>query len=224
MRKDAMETTTTAKPNKPKEKEAKETPAKTEPAKGEGAPASEPALTVPPGDLPGGLAGTPQRSTPAKLVATPRLERAAAERKAVGPRIDPRTITWLASTFPTQNEGAGIVLDGVSVLYRRTLAELRGRLDASQARLVLDALNGAEVSACLVGQRLGLAVRDAVDTGELPRKWSVDGRGLLRAVGSLTAFQAASLEWWAAAFWQGPLDDPGFEPSHVALIAGDGAT
>jgi hypothetical protein len=185
-----------------------------------GAPAVEPAK-APQGDQSLEPAGATQASTP--VIASPsipRLAKAAAEKRGLGPKIDPRAAEWLASTWASANEGATWVLEAVPGLYRRTLGELRGKLDANQARLVLDALNGMETGAGLAGQRLGLALRDAVEGGDLPAKWGVDGRQLLRAVNGLTAFQSATIEWWAAQFWQGDVEDVARQQAHVALIAG----
>lgn len=221
MRKEStMETTTSSKPNgKPKDKAiaAVVAPTLTE-VETTGAPAVEPAKALP-GDQSEKPAGAPQASTAPRVAATPRLAKAEVSRRQVGPKIGPRTEEWLVGTWPTANEGAAVVLEGLPALYRRTLTEVRGELGAAQARLILDALNGVEATASLVGQRLGIAVRDAVEDGELPTKWAVDGKALLRTVNGFTAFQSAAIEWWAASFWRGAVDDGAFEARHVALVA-----
>ena len=180
------------------------------------APTVEPAK-APPGDQTAGPVEAPRKASTSH---GPRLAKSSTEKKGLGPKIDPRAAEWLASTWASANEGATWVLEATPALYRRTLAELRGKLDASQARLVLDALNGCEAGAGLAGQRLGLALRDAVELGEIQSKWGVDGKALLKAANGLTAFQAATLEGWAAQFWLGDVEDAAREQAYVALIAG----
>ena len=161
--------------------------------------------------------GAPKKRTPP----TQRTPPSAGEVKRIGPRLDRHTAEALALAHETLNAGAEYVLEAWPTLISRALGEVRGRFGASEARLILDVLNGTLLTAGLAGQHLPLAVADGIALDHLDRKWEVDGAALRATVDGLTSYQCAAVEWWAASFWRGEYSDETFERDHLARVTGD---
>ena len=140
---------------------------------------------------------------------------------SVGPRLEPQTAEWYRTHFTTLNGGVTSVAEAFPVLYRRALAELRGRLTREEARLVLASSLGLHPVDELRGQCLPLAVRNHVQMSGAAEHEHVDAEKLMATLGSMTSFQAAALEIWAAAFWGAPdVNAAGHLEYALALVCG----
>lgn len=140
--------------------------------------------------------------------------------KQLAARVHPDVAEWLGTIADTPTGGATVVLEAAPTLYRRALAEVRGQFSAAEAKLILDAMNGTHLVGQLIGQHLHANVADAIELNALHKKWGVDAEKLDKTLGTLTSFQCAAIEWWAAAFWCGEYNDADFERAHLALLAG----
>lgn len=121
--------------------------------------------------------------------------------KQVSPKIDERAAEWFVAHFQTLNQGVTYALESFPAIYRRTLAELRGRFNESELSLILDVVNGLLLTPQFAGQHLLAEVEDGIMLDGLAEKWQIDGAELILKIESLAVGQIAVLEIWAKAFW-----------------------
>lgn len=158
---------------------------------------------------------------------TPR-ERTTHDLVSVGPKVRASTMEALRRIFGTNNAAAVFAIEVLPMIYRRSLAEIRGRLTASEANLILDALNGSMLLQTehpeLAGQHVRLNVADAISLTRADEHHGVDGEHIRSALASMTSAQLIALELWAGEFWSSEMiNDPAFCAAHVALVAGEPA-
>jgi len=104
--------------------------------------------------------------------------------------------------FPDKNTGAGYVLETWPLLYRSGLEEVAGQFSMGELSALLEALKNASPNPESPGRQLLTAVREGIEKDRLNEKWEVKSGPLLDRLMSLTRFQCAVLELWAAAFWR----------------------
>lgn len=158
---------------------------------------------------------------------TPR-ERATHDLVSVGPKVRASTMETMRRVFGTNNAAAVFAIEVLPMIYRRSLAEIRGRLTASEANLILDVLNGGMLLQTehpeLAGQHVRLNVADAISLTRADEHHGVDGEHIRSALASMTSAQLIALELWAGEFWASEsYNDPAFCSAHVALVAGEPA-
>ena len=146
--------------------------------------------------------------------------RAKAKPKGLGPRVSGITEQFLSTSFSYRHGGAEYVLEAFPVLYRRALAEIRGRFSTGELSLIVDVSNASLLTPGMAGQHLIPQVEDGISLDGLDRKWGVDGAPFLARLRELTSFQAAALEVWGRAFWEGQPEKRGALEKYVQALAG----
>jgi len=125
----------------------------------------------------------------------------------IGPRISDATERWLSENFASKHAGAELIMDAFPVLYRRGLAELKGRFTGPELSLLLDALNGLYLTPILLGQHLVASATDGIQLDRLDKKWGVEPESFLQKLDSLSFFEKACLEIWLRAYWESGEED-----------------
>jgi hypothetical protein len=133
---------------------------------------------------------------------------------AIAPKIRSDAADFYAAHFPSLNAGATFVLESFPILYRATLAEIRGKFSIGELSMILDVLNGhgsllAFGGSGLAGQYIVPNIEDSfrLDPGIYEEKWSInDPEGFVRRLSALTRVQGLCLEIWAAGFWEKYMD------------------
>jgi len=143
-----------------------------------------------------------------------------AKARALGPRVSGQTEQFLSTTFSSRHSGSEYVLEAFSVLYKRALAELRGRFSAGELSIIVDVSNASMLMPAMAGQHLIPQVEDGISLDELDFKWGVDGAPFLARLRELTSFQTAALEVWGRAFWEGKYEKKGALEKYVQTLAG----
>jgi hypothetical protein len=136
------------------------------------------------------------------------------------------SVAWFYEKFPSRNSGAEWVIGTFPHLYRAALArELRGKFTRGELSMILDVLNGsmalmAYVQSGSIGQSIGLSLLDSFEIypGMYEEKWGVDKKEMMGKIETLTQFQRACLEVWAAFFWQGDYNAPDAVEKHCAIL------
>ncbi|MCF8094462.1 MAG: hypothetical protein K9J79_03785 [Desulfobacteraceae bacterium] len=154
------------------------------------------------------------------------MERKKTEYQKIGPQIRKETAQWYEQFFSKVNTGATWALEEMPYLYRRTIAELRGRLDRGELMMILDVMNGAVFTDGfgMSGQYLPIAIQDSFDLypGQYENKWEVEKKTLMGKLQSLYRFQVACLEMWAGGFWNLPRNkEDAFDVWLAPLLAED---
>jgi hypothetical protein len=125
----------------------------------------------------------------------------------ITPRISDTTERWLSENFSSKHAGAELVLDAFPTLYRRGLADLKGRFTGPELSLLLDALNGLYLTPILLGQHLVASATDGIRLDGLDEKWGVEPESFLQKLDSLSFFEKACLEIWLRAYWGSGAED-----------------
>lgn len=121
--------------------------------------------------------------------------------KKTAPRINDLSAEFLPTIFSTLNNGCESIIDSFPNLFRRTLAELKGKFAKNELQLLIDIHNGHFVTPAFVGQALLAQCEDAINLDRVDRKRQVDRTVLINKIIKLTTYQAAVLEFWATGFW-----------------------
>lgn len=124
-------------------------------------------------------------------------------RKPVTPRVSEIIEEWLQANFATKTSGAEYIIDAFHALYRRTLADLKGKFTHDELMLVIDVFNSTALTGALAGQQLDIQVEDGLDLDGLDKKWNISKSGMIDKIKTLTLFEIACLEIWANGFWYG---------------------
>jgi len=129
--------------------------------------------------------------------------------KNISPRVSDSTADYFTEHFKSVNAGATYILESYQPLFKRTLAELKGKFSHGEMSLVVDVFNGTALTSGLAGQHILLSCSDAIELDGLDTKWEIDKKELLEKIQGLTIYQAAVLEIWANGYWysQGDMED-----------------
>lgn len=142
----------------------------------------------------------------------------------LGPRISESAEKWLTENFETKNAGGEFVLEAFPALYKRGLAELRGKFSGNELALLVDTFNSTMIYPPHVGQSVELCAADSMDLDGTDAKWGVEREVFLEKLAALTFFEKACLEIFVKSFWSSPttggaLKNPGALEAWVEQIA-----
>jgi hypothetical protein len=136
-------------------------------------------------------------------------------KKNIGPRISAQAEKYYTDNFDSLNKGATYVLEAWPVLYRRTLAELKGRFVRGELCLMIDVSNGLFLTSSIAGEHLEIQCVDGMALDGLDEKWEIDRAEFTGKLTSLTLWQSAVLEVWARSFWE---PEPGDLEKYVSRL------
>ena len=122
--------------------------------------------------------------------------------KKITARLTDSTEQFYARNFRNKTGGAEFVLDAFPVLYKRALADLRGKFSPGEISLMLDAFNSTFVDPRQLGQHLELCASDSMALERTDEKWGVDPPVFIAKIRGLTFFERACLEIFVRAFWE----------------------
>jgi len=117
----------------------------------------------------------------------------------------------LVQQFRDPATGIEHIVRTLAMLYRRTLADLKGRFDQGELSLMLDVFNATALMPQIAGQHLLINCVDGMELDRLDKKWKVDRPEFTKKLEALTLLEAACLEFWANGFWYGTNEARDFE-------------
>lgn len=109
----------------------------------------------------------------------------------------------LVQQFRDPATGIEHVVRTISMLYKRSLADLKGKFEAGELSLMIDVFNGTALTAGIAGQHLLISCVDGMELDALDQKWDVNRTAFTRKLQALTLTESACLEIWANGFWYG---------------------
>lgn len=124
----------------------------------------------------------------------------------IGPRISDFSRIFLSNNFRTVNAGAEFVIEAFGALFRRTLADLKGRFKRGELYLMLDVMNDTRLTAGFAGETLQGYVSDGIALDALDQKHDVNADDFFERFKALSPFELSVLEIWSNAFWYGGKD------------------
>jgi hypothetical protein len=142
--------------------------------------------------------------------------------RTISPRIAEDAAKWYGEQFENTHQGVTYALEAFPVLYRRTLAELKGRFSRGELMLICDVSNGLILTPMLAGQHLDIQVEDSIALDGTDRKWEIDGKQMIEKINALSAWERACLEIWGRAFWESDAFETDPE-GYVRAMIGAGA-
>lgn len=123
--------------------------------------------------------------------------------KKVTPLIEDESIKFFESNFRNLNAGVTYILEAFPSLYGRTMHDVKGVFTDGELRLILNVVNGLELTAQIAGKHLIFDVQDGIDLERLDEKWGVSKVDIIKKINNLSLFCLVCLEIWAKSFWQG---------------------
>jgi len=156
------------------------------------------------------------------------MQKKSDEMRATAPKININTAKWYERHFNTLNAGATWTLESLPIIYRQSLAEMRGKFTRGELCMMIDVLNGVAAlmtygSHGLAGQHLPFSVHDSFNLypGQFEEKWDIQSGAMNAKIAGLTRFQIICLEIWAAG-WRGGVDyqDAGAIDDHCKPLLG----
>jgi len=123
------------------------------------------------------------------------------QKKKISPRIEGQSQEFLSKNFNTLNAGAEYILDGIPMLYNRTLHEIKGQFTDAELSFLVEAFKETKLSPQLAGQQLKIYCDDAMMFRKLNEKWKIQSDVFLKKIEAAASFQIACLEIWAKKFW-----------------------
>ena len=121
----------------------------------------------------------------------------------IGPSISTNTMEFFGKNFKTVNAGASYALESFPVLYRRTLATMKGKFTEGELRLMLEVSNKLPLTPSIAGRHMAALCFDGIALDGTDNKWKVDPLEIDGKFKLLSDFEIAILEVWANSFWQG---------------------
>lgn len=118
---------------------------------------------------------------------------------AIGTLIDTTAAGFYPATFRNANAGFVYALESFPVLYRRALAEIKGKFTRDELLFILDIGERRTFIPDMAGQQLA---------GDITGVKYLDGTALNSKIASLASFQRAALEIWANGFWYADKHNP----------------
>ncbi len=115
-------------------------------------------------------------------------------------RIEDIICTYYEKNWPEKEAGAAYVLTCWPTLFRSGLEELAGQFSKGELAVILESMAAVVLRPDTAGRQLLPAVREGIARDRLNEKWKVKSRAFLDRLTSLTRFQTAVLELWAASF------------------------
>jgi hypothetical protein len=120
----------------------------------------------------------------------------------IGARIGQAASRYYTENWPEKESGAAYVLESWPSLCKSGLEEIAGQFSIGELSVVLEAMMKSPLNPETAGRQLISCVREGIAKNRLNEKWKIKSRPFLDRLTSLTRFQAAVLELWAAAFWR----------------------
>lgn len=117
------------------------------------------------------------------------------------PRIIEKSAAFYRDKFDTLNAGLEYVLEAFPDLYRRTLADLRGKFTRGELMLMIDVQNGHWYNPHGAGMEMTPNVSDGIALDHLDEKWGIDGDALNKKLAAVSHFDRTCLEIWVQSFW-----------------------
>jgi len=131
------------------------------------------------------------------------------EKMPVGVRIKPSSAKFYWDNFYNTTSGATFVLEFFPVIYRRTIAELKGRFDSFELRAILSMMKGAYISPKHLGRGFIERLEENMILKDVPHDISLsEAKETVTKFKGLTAMQYAVLELWANLFWDPDSPEP----------------
>ena len=148
----------------------------------------------------------------------------------------PEVFCWFSDNFPSARQGMGAMTDAVHralsdnpvtplfadparaadfmldtwrVMYRHSLASMKGKFTRGELMLFIDTHNGLMLSPQhYASNMLAVGTSDSMALDCTAEKWGVEPGEILLKIGELTKTEALCLELWANGFWYGSGQQP----------------
>lgn len=126
------------------------------------------------------------------------------EKIQIAYRIWENSLRFSDEYFPNRKQGGEYIMEAFPSLFREALREMKGFFNQEELSLIVDIENGHQPTPQIAHNKgIIRSVLDGIEMDRLDEKWGVDKGEMLKKLKSLTFFQCAVLEIWAAGFWYG---------------------
>lgn len=109
----------------------------------------------------------------------------------------------LVQQFRDPATGVEHIVRTLSMIYKRTMADLKGKFTPAELSLMIDVFNSTALMPQIAGQHMLINCADGMELDGLDKKWQVDRAEFTEKLEALTLTEAACLEIWASGFWYG---------------------
>lgn len=109
----------------------------------------------------------------------------------------------LVQQFRDPATGVEHIVRTLSMIYKRTMADLKGKFTPAELSLMIDVFNSTALMPQIAGQHMLINCVDGMELDGLDNKWKVGREAFTAKLQALTLIEAACLEIWANGFWYG---------------------